>query len=234
MFEISCKHCKEKTKVPSLLMAAQQPCPSCGQLLMGDLMPSTRTTRPSSAEPALPQEVADRPAPPMGSIWMGMTLGGLAGGVLGLASILLENALEVSDQGMILGALAGVLMAPLILLSLLFSAIVRPILNPVSMQHMMAKSVMDQLADAVNEGRYMKLYLGGTLFFLCGMGVGGFLGSRVHAIPNALQVCAVLGAASLGAYLGIPLGAAFIKPESATEGTAASTPKSDGARKETQ
>ncbi len=52
MYTLSCKHCGEKNEVESLLKAAETPCKSCGQPVMGDrIAPETESPGGRPLEP---------------------------------------------------------------------------------------------------------------------------------------------------------------------------------------
>jgi MFS family permease len=225
--EIACKSCGEPAQVTSLLTAAQQPCPRCGKLLMGELGSSSLKAPPASFhEPVAPPPPHHDHGPHQPFNFMPLMIAALLGGILALVFAVLGKALDVSVQGMLLGMLAGVLAAPLIALGIFGAAMSSKLQGNAGfvpgVDEILAESVMDGLAKAVNERRYGKMGCVMLGFIVAGMLLGALLGSTAeHAVSPWLVGFAVAGGASLGALVGLVLTPYFpASPHEETKGEA--------------
>jgi hypothetical protein len=202
--EISCQTCGTKVETQSFLVAAQQPCVKCGQLLIGRLSSGTRTARPAGFDNDVPAALE------MGSggssgIWTGMVLGILVGvGIVALMAYA-GPAIPTRVRGAVLYALMGVLLSPILAISSFISMLVLPF----SLEGILGDGMWTRLARANNERRIGPLIVPFLVFVGLPMGLCGLGGLKLSVIETPAVVGAALGAVLLGAILGMMVGARF-------------------------
>lgn len=189
MVEVSCPHCL-RTVDNENSAGEQRDCPHCGLPL-----PST----PPVDDP-LPPNTGESSA---NWIQVGL-IGALLGFCAAFAFGLLSQPIALEVRGSVLGVLAGVLLAPVFVLGIFIRQLRFPLgwggswVNP-----WISEALWSRIAKGASERAYGQAATVVAGFILLGMGIGGWIGSSAKTIPQALVWMAALGAAGLGAFLGV-------------------------------
>lgn len=191
--QFNCQTCGETSDVKSLLAASREPCPYCGQLLMGPLERGTRTVLPAAYGAPLPE----CQPPGMSCPGLGAIVGMIAGIGLVVAVAQAGSAIPVSTRGAILGGLTGALLSPV----LAISGFISMLIFPISLEGLLGDSLWNRLAKALNHRTVRPLFLPVLFYVVCPMALCAFGGTRVRN-PDTLTPAAGLGAALLGAAIG--------------------------------
>jgi hypothetical protein len=192
--EIACRHCTEKVQVDSFLAAAHKRCPSCRQLLMGEMEPAKTD--------ALPPETAESASQTAGpkTAWLtGLTAGGMIGFIVVMGFLVFTQGASTSTRGTFLGGLTGVILAPLI---------------PIFLHNYMGFA--GRMATGVHAGNLATLG-SWCVFVPLAMFIGGYLGSHAETIPTSLVIGGTLGGVVLGAIIGAGVGWTIVVPAADAE-----------------
>jgi hypothetical protein len=169
---------------------------------MGPLERGSRRARPSDFGQVPSAGAYEHGQRSSAGAWLRMFVGAFFGIAVVVAVGIFGPAIPLYQRGALLGAFTGVLLAPVIALGLFVVMLV----PPMSALGAIGDSAWSRLARAIAERRIRHLFVPVVIFLVPPMALGGYGGARLPVIPPLMFVTAGLGAAVLGAAVGLVLG----------------------------